>query len=314
MTRRLFLFAWALLPAVLLGRPFEGAYKGAIVMDAASGDVLFADNANEVSPPASMTKLMTFAVLEDAIRAGRVSLQTVWTVTPVDARVGEQRHSTAVHLRTNERFSVEELIYAMMLQSANDAAWMVARNVAGSVPAFVERMNEKAHALGMTRSLFRTPNGYPVPSHRIADGDLTTPRDFALLCRYLINHTDILRYTSVRRRPFGLNQRFPPMEMINHNHLLGKVPGVDGLKTGFTDGAGFCLAATALRDGRRIIVVMMDCPDAKTRDLAVARLIERGFATVPAVRLEPVLPPSSAPAAAPSGPGTVPPIHFTVPG
>ncbi|HZZ58075.1 MAG TPA: D-alanyl-D-alanine carboxypeptidase family protein [Opitutaceae bacterium] len=313
MTRRLFLLGLAAFAAGAAGagaRPMEHAYRGAIVMDAATGDVLFADNANEISPPASMTKLMTFAVLDDAIRAGRVSLQTVWTVTPADARVGNMRDSTSVHLRTNERFTVEDLIYAMMIQSANDAAWMVAHNVAGSVPAFVALMNAKARSLGMTRSTFRTPNGFPVPSHRIADGDLTTPHDFALLCRYLIAHTDILRYTSVRSRPFGLHERFPPTEMTNHNHLLGKVPGVDGLKTGFTNGAGFCLSATAHRGGRRLIVVMMDCPDARSRDLAVARLLERGFATLPAVRLEPLAPPA-APSAAPGAP---PLVHFSVPG
>ncbi len=254
-------------------------YKGAIVLDCATGRVLFEDGADEVSPPASMTKLMTFAVIEDQLHAGAFKLDTPVTVTPADAKVAMLRDSTSVWLKANEVFTVDEMIYAMMIQSANDAAYAMAAFTTGSVDLFVAKMNAKAASLGMTRTRFRTPNGLPVRSHRIADGDLTTPRDFALLSRYLILHTDILRYTSVKTRVFGFGQRFPPTTMTNHNHLLGKIAGVDGLKTGFTTGAGFCLAATAQREGRRIIVVMMDCPDSHDRDLAVARLIERGFAT-----------------------------------
>jgi D-alanyl-D-alanine carboxypeptidase (penicillin-binding protein 5/6) len=168
----------------------------------------------------------------------------------------------------------------MMIQSANDAAYALARAAAGSVPEFVALMNAKARALGMVRTTFRTPNGLPARSHRTADGDLTTPRDFAILSRYLLQNTDIVKYTSVKTRTFGAGKRFPPTQMTNHNHLLGAVEGVDGLKTGFTNGAGFCIAATAQRGGRRIIIVMMDCPDSKSRDLRVAQFITRGFASL----------------------------------
>lgn len=259
------------------GRPAAAIYKGAIVMDADSGDVIFEDHADEISPPASMTKLMTYAVLEDRIKSGAIALQTRVTVVPADTRTAP----SIIGLKTHEVFPMEELIYAMMLPSANDAALAVAREVGGSVPAFVDLMNAKARAVGMTRTTFRTPNGLPPPGRRVANGDLTTPRDFALLCRYLLLHTDILKYTSVKTRLFGVNFRVPPTPMTNHNHLLGKIPGVDGLKTGFTNGAGFCLAATAARNGRRIIVVMMDSPDSKSRDLKVAQLIERGFTARP---------------------------------
>jgi D-alanyl-D-alanine carboxypeptidase (penicillin-binding protein 5/6) len=255
-------------------------YRGAIVMDAATGRVLFEDRADEASPPASMTKLMTFAVLEDKIRAGSLSLGTPVTVTSADAKVAMLRDSTSVWLKAGEVFPVEELFYAMMIQSANDAAYALARTAAGSVPEFVALMNAKARELGMVRTTFRTPNGLPSRSRRTADGDLTTPRDFALLSRYLLQNTDIVKYTSVKTRPFGAGRRFPPTQMTNHNHLLGAVEGVDGLKTGFTNGAGFCIAATARRGGRRVIVVMMDCPDSKSRDLRVAQFIERGFAAL----------------------------------
>jgi D-alanyl-D-alanine carboxypeptidase (penicillin-binding protein 5/6) len=296
----------------------SGAYKGAIVMDAATGRVLFEDNADEVSPPASMTKLMTFAVLDDRIRSGALTLQTPVTVTPADARVGMLRDSTSVWLKTGESFPVEELIYAMMIQSANDAAYALANASAGSVPVFVSWMNAKALALGMTRTTFRSPHGLPPPSRRIADGDLTTPRDFAILCRYLVQRTDILKYTSVKTRSFGAGRRFPPVQMTNHNHLLGRIAGVDGLKTGFTTGAGFCLSATASRNGRRIIAVMMDSPDSKSRDLKIAQLIEHGFAVESVVVPSVGTPGPAAGAGAASSPTRPPPadpaVKFSIPG
>jgi len=171
-------------------------------------------------------------------------------------------------------------------------------------------MNAKAQSLGMTHSVFRTPNGFPVKSHKSSEGDLSTPRDFALLSRYLIQNTDILRYTSVKSRSFGAQVRFPPTLMVNHNNLLGKVEGMDGLKTGFTNSAGFCISATAQRNGRRIIVVTMDSPDQKTRDLNVARLIEKGFDT--AVIHRPTLLPAAPSPATPPASGT-PTIRFTMP-
>jgi D-alanyl-D-alanine carboxypeptidase (penicillin-binding protein 5/6) len=281
-----------LAPAALARAP---AYKGAIIVDAATGKALFADNADESSPPASMTKLMTFAVLQDAIRRGTVSLDTPVRIVPADTRT----QPSIIGLKPGETFPLEELVYAMMIPSANDAAQTVARVVAGSVPAFVDLMNAKARDLGMTRTTFRTPNGLPVRGRRVADGDLTTPRDFAILCRYVLQKTNVLKYTSVRTRNFGTGYRFPPTPMTNHNHLLGRIEGVDGLKTGFTNGAGFCLATTAQRGGRRIIVVLMDSPDSKSRDLKVAELIDRGFSLLP------LFPPPGAvsfPAASPSAP------------
>ena len=242
-------FACAALPLALAAksRPARPAaesgptYKGAIIMDAASGNVLFEDHDGETSPPASMTKLMTFAVIHDKLQSGALTLQTPVTVTAADSKIG----GTQVWLKENEVFPVEELLYAMMIQSANDAAYALARTAAGAVPAFVDLMNAKARELGMTHTTFRTPHGLPPSNRNIAEGDLTTPRDFALLCRHLLLKTDVVKYTSVKRRPFG-----PPIRgttMDNHDHLLGHVQGVDGLKTGFTNGAGFCLSATAQR-------------------------------------------------------------------
>lgn len=259
------------------GTDNSAAYKGAIVVDAATGKVLFEDRADIVSPPASMTKLMTFAVVHDLLARGSLTLETPVKIDASDARMG----GTQVYLDPRETFPVEDLIYAMMIHSANDAAHALARVGGGSVPGFVELMNAKAKELGMTNTTFRTPHGLPAATRKTADGDLTSPRDFALLSRHLLQNTDATKYTSIRNKLFGEGLRKQPAAMTNHNHLLEKVAGVDGLKTGFTNGAGFCLAATAQRNGRRVIVVTMGSPDAKTRDLKVTELLERGFAALP---------------------------------
>ncbi|HVT74051.1 MAG TPA: D-alanyl-D-alanine carboxypeptidase family protein [Lacunisphaera sp.] len=279
------LLALGLASAPAVERHARSPYAGVIVTDAATGKVLYEENADVSNPPASMAKLMTFAVLHDKLAAGALKLDTPVRVMPEDAKMG----GTQVFLDPRETFPVEELIYAMMIQSANDAAHALARAAAGSVPAFVELMNAKARELGMTHTTFRTPHGLPPPSRRIADGDLTTPRDFAVLCRHLVLHTDVLKYTSIKEREFGTGVRAQPMRMDNHNKLLGRVAGVDGLKTGYTVGAGYCLSATAERNGRRVIAVIMgsfgphgEIDKGRTRDLKAIEFLERGFAALPA--------------------------------
>lgn len=283
----IFRFLSGLLPALILATlPVHAAtkkkteaipFKGAIVIEAATGKVIFEENPDVVSPPASVTKLMTFMIVHDRLKSGNIALDTPVTINAQEADIG----GTQVYLKEKEVFPVEELIYAMLIQSANDAAAALARVSAGSREAFVQLMNAKARELGMTHTTFRSPHGLPPPNRKIEESDLTSPRDLATLCRELILHTDILKYTSVKQRDFGQGRPKGPQHMINHNHLLGKIQGVDGLKTGFTNGAGFCLAATAERNGRRIIVVTMGSPDSKTRDRHVGELIEQGFAALP---------------------------------
>ncbi len=297
------------------GASKEPTWKGYIVTDAATGKVLLEDNADLVTPPASMTKLMTFAVLHDKLRAGAISLSTMVPVTAEDARMG----GTQVYLDPSETFSVEDLVHAMMIQSANDAAHALARASAGSDDAFVELMNAKARELGMTQTTFRTPHGLPPASSRIADGDLTTPRDFAILCRHLVQKTDVLTYTAVKERDFGPARPKGPQHMINHNKLLGRVEGVDGLKTGYTKGAGYCLSATALRNGRRVITVIMGSfgPGGQidrglSRDRKTIDLINRGFAALPAD--SPVfVGPAAAPVSPISSSTTTPPASEKTP-
>ncbi|MFZ5496269.1 MAG: D-alanyl-D-alanine carboxypeptidase family protein [Verrucomicrobiota bacterium] len=293
--------------------PVEGVYGGVIVTDAATGRVLFEDNADGANPPASMTKLMTFAVLHDKLADGALTLQTPVQIDASDARMG----GTQVYLDPREVFTVEELIHAMMIQSANDAAHALARAAAGSVPAFVDLMNAKARALGMTRTTFRTPHGLPPPSRRAEDGDVSTPRDFALLCRHLVRNTEVLKYSSIKERPFGAARAQGPIQMRNHNNLLGKIAGVDGLKTGYTQSAGYCLSATAERNGRRIIAVIMgsfgpgrSIDKGRARDLKAIELIDRGFAALPAGTAGVKTTPDSTPmaAASPAKAGELPTV------
>ncbi len=304
------------------------AYKGAIVTDATTGAVLHEDRADFEGAPASMTKLMTFAVLHDKLADRSLSLSALVRIMNED-NVG----GTQVFLDPRETFPVEELIYAMMIQSANDAARALARFSAGSVPAFVELMNAKARQLGMTHTIFRTPHGLPPDSRRHADSDSTTPRDYALLCRHLLINTTVLKYASVKHREFGTERKQGPRKMDTHNKLLGKVAGVDGLKTGFTGAAGYCTSVTAERNGRRVIVVVMGSLGpggqrdlGKTRDLKAVELLERGFSALPpggaafvtvkSSEATPVIVASKPEAAKPAAPGdgTPPPIKFTIPG
>ncbi len=295
------------------------AYKGAIIMDATTGKVLFEDNADLVNAPASMVKLMTFAVLHDKLASGALTLATPVTVNRAEARFALKKDSTSVWLKEKEVFPVEELIYAMMIQSANDAALALARVAGGTPEAFVTLMNAKAHELGMNHSVFCTPHGLITSSAPSDARDLTTARDYALLCRHLLLHTDVLKYSSVKDRAFGTGQRFPPTQMRNHNHLLGNIAGVDGLKTGYTIPAGFCLSTTVQRNGQRIIIITLGGTSSKSRDLKVAELIERGFAAIPLGSPGFAAQPGPAPEPSPITAAPLPPtaaspdIKFTLP-
>lgn len=267
--------ALGFLSAFALDKVSRNPYIGAIVIDDASGRVLFEDNADARGYPASVTKLMTFLVVMDRVHAGQLTLETPITVSAEASRTG----GSQVYLKQGEVFTVDELLYALMIQSANDAAVALAVHVAGSKEAFVELMNAKARALGLAHTTFHSPHG--LPPGKGQEVDLTTARDLAVLSRELIDHGDILRYSSVKVRTLRA-QSASPFEMRNHNHLLGKLAGCDGLKTGYFSAAGYSLAATVERNGRRIIAVVLGSEASKTRDFKVMELVEKGFAATAA--------------------------------
>ena len=250
-------------------------YLGAIVVDAATGRVLFEDRADAKGYPASVQKLMDLFIILDKLQQGQLSLQDQVPVSAKAAKTG----GSQVWLAEKESFSLEEMLYALMVQSANDAAVALAEKVAGSTDAFVELMNRKAKELGMANTVFHSVHG--LPPGRGQEHDVTTARDFAVLCReLLLKHPETLTYTSTRTRVFRPNQGQKTVNMRTHNHLLGRVDGCDGLKTGYFAQAGFSIAVTASRHGQRVVVMVLDSPDLKTRDAHARELVEKGFAAL----------------------------------
>jgi D-alanyl-D-alanine carboxypeptidase (penicillin-binding protein 5/6) len=165
-----------------------------------------------------------------------------------------------------------------MVRSANDVAVALAEKIGGSTEGFVELMNQKAKALGMNNTVFHSVHGLPpAPGQH---HDVTTARDLTILCREVLKHPDTLRYTATRERPFRPNAGPKTVIMRTHNHLMARIDGCDGLKTGYIAQAGFSIAVTAQRNGQRIIVVVLDSTDLKTRDNKAAELVTKGFAAL----------------------------------
>ncbi|HOW65148.1 MAG TPA: D-alanyl-D-alanine carboxypeptidase family protein [Candidatus Paceibacterota bacterium] len=264
----------------------QNPYLGAIVIDAQTGQVLFEDKADAKGHPASVLKLMDLLIILEKIKQGQLSLQDqVVTSTRASQTGGSQ-----VWLAEKEVFPVEELLYALMIQSANDAAVALAEKVAGSCDAFVQLMNQRARELGMNQTTFSSVHGLPPgPGQK---PDVTTARDFALLCRELLKHPETLRYTSTRERPFRPNAGSKMVLMRTHNHLMAQVEGCDGLKTGYYSAAGFSIAVTAQRNGQRVIAIVLGSVDRKLRDAKASELLTKGFNAI-ASRPAPSRPASS---------------------
>lgn len=243
-------------------------YLGAIVVETDTGDVLFADRADESGYPASVIKLLTLLTVLEAADAGQISLQDLVTVSARASKMG----GSQVYLKENEQVSVDDLLYALMVQSGNDAAAALAEYVAGDRERFVARMRAIALRLGMTNTVIHTEHGLPPSAGQ--EPDITTARDLAKLCCALAKRPDVFRYTSVTERPF----RNGEFIMRNHNPLLKTFPECDGFKTGFYRKAGFSIAATARRYGaNRIAVVLLGCQDRELRNKTAAQLLNQGF-------------------------------------
>jgi len=275
------------------GRPIaRDPWLGAIVLDAATGKVLYEDQADAKGYPASVLKLMDLLIILEKIEQKQLSLQDQVPVSAKASHTGGSR----VWLKEKESFTVDEMLYALMIQSANDAAVALAEKVAGSTDGFIELMNRRAKELGMNSTVFHSVHG--LPPGKGQEHDVTTARDLSILCRELLKHPDTLRYTSVRARPFRPDVAGHTVNMTAHNHLLGHVEGCDGLKTGYITASGFSIAVTAARHGQRVIVIVFDSTTLKVRDAKAAELVAKGFAALPAAGQGSV-PPASQPAAVP---------------
>ncbi len=238
--------------------------KSILLMEETSGRVLYERDADIKMPPASITKIMTLLLTMEAMESGAFSLDTLVTCSEHAASMG----GAQIWLEAGEKMSVDDLIKAVCIKSANDAAVLLAELVGGSEDGFVVMMNERAAELKMTNTTFKNASGLD------AEGHLSTARDIAIMSRALMRHDKIFEYTKIWMDTL----RGGETELVNTNKLIRFYKGATGLKTGTTDGAGSCLSATAERDGLSLIGVVMGYPDSKTRNAAAKKLLDFGFA------------------------------------
>jgi D-alanyl-D-alanine carboxypeptidase (penicillin-binding protein 5/6) len=245
----------------------EEPYKSYIVMEAITGKVIEGDNIHLKRPPASVVKLMVALVVMEKVAKGEVKLTDQVAVTREASKIG----GSQVYLKEGETFSLEELMKATLIASGNDAAYALAEHTTGSKDEFVKLMNEKAKALNMTDSEFHSVHGLP-PS-KGQEPDLSSSSDLAILGRELLKYPKLIEWTSIKSEPF----RDGKFIMNNHNKLLTRMGGVDGLKTGFYRESGFNIVATAQKNGLRFIVVVLGSPKAKTRDDIAVEKFKKAF-------------------------------------
>ncbi len=253
------------------------AAPSAILMDASTGTVLYESNAHERLRPASVTKVMTLLLVMEALDDGRIS----WSDTITTSAAAAAKGGSQIYLEENEQLSFEEMLKAVVVSSANDCATALAEHVAGSEAAFVGMMNERAAELGMTDTHFVNCTG--LDDEADAAEHLTTAWDIAIMSRELLKHSEIKKYTTiwmdtVRNGEFGLS---------NTNKLVRFYDGTTGLKTGYTSAAGYCLSASAERNGMELIAVVMHCSSSTDRFESAKALLNYGFSNYALVTPQP---------------------------
>lgn len=248
--------------------------KSAILVDASSGKVLYEKNADEALPPASVTKIMTLLLVMEAIDSGKVAYDDMISTSNNAASMG----GSQIYLEPGEQMSVDDMIKSVVVSSANDAAVALAEFVCGSEEIFVAKMNERAKELGMTNTCFENTNGLDDTT----TGHLTSARDIAIMSRELIRHEKILEYSSIWQD----SVRNGSFTLTNTNRLIRFYNGANGLKTGSTSKAGFCISATALRDDMQLIAVIMGSPNRDTRNECAKKLLDYGFASYTCAKWE----------------------------
>lgn len=241
---------------------FLRPHYAAILVDPSTKEVLYANAPDDLRHPASITKIMTLFLAFDAIEAGKLSLTDR---VPISRFAASQRPSK-LGLAPGKSLSVDQAIRVIAVKSANDIAVALAEKVGGSEKDFAAMMNAKARSLGMKNTNFVNATGLPNPDH------VTTARDLSLLAEALLkNHAQRYAYFSQQK------YMYETQLIANHNKMLGRFPGMDGIKTGYTADAGFTLAASAMRGGRRLIAVVLGEPSSAARDRDVGALLDAGF-------------------------------------
>ena len=253
------------------------AGKSALLMDAATGTVLYEKNAHEKLAPASVTKVMTMLLIMEAIDSGKIG----WDDTVTASETASAKGGSQIYLKAGEEMSVTDMLKSIAVSSANDCACAMAEHLAGSESAFVDMMNKRAKELGMNDTHFVNCTG--LDDDPEAKDHLTSAYDIAIMSReLLVNHPDIKKFTTiwmdtVRGGTFGLS---------NTNKLVRFYQGCTGLKTGFTSGAGYCLSASACRDGLELIAVVMGAENSQDRFNACKQMLDYGFANFALVEPE----------------------------
>jgi D-alanyl-D-alanine carboxypeptidase len=245
-----------------------------ILVDAESGKVLRAENATYPWYPASTTKLMTLYMTLSAVRDHKITFDTLFTVS----KTASAQSPTKMGFPVGTQVTVDNALKMMMVKSANDMAVLLAEGIGGSIDGFAQQMTDTAHQIGMTESTFVNPNGLP------ADGQITSARDLAILARALIR--EFPEYSFYWHIPAI---RWGKRVVRNYNPLLGRYPGTDGMKTGFICASGFNLVATATRNNKQLIAVVLGAPSGAVRAVKAAEMLEGGFAQNPLSWLLPAL-------------------------
>lgn len=266
---------WArAVPSVSSPAPNVSA-KAAELVDAQSGKVLYEKNPNKELPMASVTKLMTLYLAVRAIERHKIGLHNLVPVSDEAYHVG----GSQIWLEPGERLTVEQMMKGVAIGSANDAAYALGEYLAGSPEGFVEQMNRTARHLGMMHTQFQNAHGLS------ADGHYTTVHDLGLLAQKAVKMPLLLHYTSMWQDRTIRNGKGGTLWLINHNRLLRQYAGADGLKTGYTSQAGFCIVATAKQDRARMIAVVLGSPSSKARFQSAANLMTWGFQNFRSIRL-----------------------------
>ncbi len=252
----------------------------AILMEAATGQILYEKNAHEALAPASVTKVMTLLLVMEALEDGRIG----WDDTVIVSEAAANKGGSQVFLEPNEQMPLRDMLKAVVVSSANDCACALAEHIAGSESAFVQRMNERAQELGMTNTHFVNCTG--LDDDADAAEHLTSAHDIAVMSRELLKHDAIREYTTIwmdtiRDGKFGLS---------NTNKLVRFYDGTTGLKTGYTSAAGYCLAASAARGGMELIAVVMHCDTSTNRFEAAKSMLNHGFSNYALVTPAPAEP------------------------
>lgn len=266
------LFVQLSVPCVALGWNLEVSRIGAvsaILVDPTSGLVLYEQNADVPRAPASIAKIMLELVVLERVQDGHLSLDEPITASAWASKIG----GSQVYLAEGETFTLGELLKAIVIASANDACVAVAEHVAGSADGFVDLMNQRARELALTQTRFVNVHGL---DDEPGEGNVTSARDIATIACRLVTMPHVLEMSSIQEEMFRTDPK--PFKLQNTNKLLGQFDGLDGLKTGYTTKAGFCLCATAERKGMRLVSVILGADSNKHRFSETARLLGAGFA------------------------------------